>query len=103
MVNYCSVPGCKGVGGSRYPKEPTLQVKWRVAINRINLKPHNLWASSLHSILYHEHLRKEDYDLPGRNMTEIPADKVFNDRRIASKLVHVQRVIGYWKVYRNPR
>ncbi|CAB4059283.1 unnamed protein product [Lepeophtheirus salmonis] len=60
MLNYYSVPGCKGVGGFSFFNEPTLQVKWRVVINCISLKTNNLWVPSLHSIVCHEHMKKED-------------------------------------------
>ncbi|CAB4054589.1 unnamed protein product [Lepeophtheirus salmonis] len=62
----------KGIGGFRFPKEPTLQVKWRVAMNRINLNTNNLGAPSLHSKVCHEHFKKEDYDRPGGWDPDVP-------------------------------
>ncbi|CAB4057849.1 unnamed protein product [Lepeophtheirus salmonis] len=49
------VPGCKSVRDFNFPKDPTLQVKWRVAIN-----------------LCHEHFKQEDYNLPGGRDPDVP-------------------------------
>ena len=36
MPQTCCVPMCDGMGGFRFPKDPSLRLKWRVAIKRVD-------------------------------------------------------------------
>ena len=66
MTRCCSVPGCiGGKGGSRFPKDPKLFLKWKVAIKRLEPGPgKKLWTPKQHSVVCHKHFKPEDYRVP---------------------------------------
>ena len=75
MVNYCVVPGCRGTGGFKFPSDPELQRKWRVAIKRLG-PGKKLWAPGKHSVVCRAHFRPEDLKLPVDSYAELAGKKV---------------------------
>lgn len=65
MPSTCVVPGCSGLGGFSFPKDPELSVKWRIAIKRqvedSGPGPVNLWKPSKSSRICHAHFKEEDF------------------------------------------
>lgn len=60
MVNTCSVMGCSNVAGHRFPHNPDLCHKWRLALKRA-APDGTLWKPSKHSVVCHAHFRYKDY------------------------------------------
>ena len=63
MPTYCAVPLCKGSGGFKFPTDPDLNFKWRVAIKRFGKKK-SLWKPSPHSTVCAKHFTSDDYKEP---------------------------------------
>ncbi|XP_062575195.1 uncharacterized protein LOC134237110 [Saccostrea cucullata] len=61
MVKYCCVPLCGRFGGHKFPAEPDLRLKWRVAIKRMDQKTKNLWNPGKEDIVCHAHFTDHDY------------------------------------------
>lgn len=60
MVNTCVVAGCSKAATHRFPQDPDLCMKWRVAINRQG-ENKGLWKPSRHSYICGDHFRAEDF------------------------------------------
>ena len=63
MPTYCAVPCCKGSGGFKFPADPELNLKWRVAIKRFGKKK-ALWKPSPHSTVCARHFTCDDFKEP---------------------------------------
>ena len=66
MPNKCVIKGCSGNGGFRFPKDPELNLKWRIAVKRepttTGPGPHpTLWKPSDHSVVCSSHFAAEDF------------------------------------------
>lgn len=57
-TRWC-VPGCSEYGGQKYPTDPDLCLRWRVAIKRSSSK-HGLWKPSKDCGVCH-HFKDSDY------------------------------------------
>lgn len=51
----CSLPGCSGKSGKRFPEDPVLREKWLEKINRLDLLP------SPNTLVCYKHFRKSDF------------------------------------------
>lgn len=60
MPQRCCVPGCGNSGGHKFPKDPLMHMKWRVAIKREDEKK-KLWNPGPHDIVCHWHFQLTDY------------------------------------------
>ena len=63
MPNRCSVPECKGSGGFKFPTDPDLCIKWRVAIKRLG-PDKSLWKPGIHAVVCDKHFKAEDFKEP---------------------------------------
>ena len=63
MPSSCVVPGCGGLGGYRFPKDPELNTKWRIAVKKQVSTPgsEELWKPSDSSRVCHSHFKPEDF------------------------------------------
>ncbi|XP_048242560.1 uncharacterized protein LOC124133758 [Haliotis rufescens] len=62
MPRYCSVPGCKNkIGGHKYPSDPDLQQKWRVAVRRVDVPTKNLWKPGTGDVVCRAHFTDDDF------------------------------------------
>lgn len=60
MVKYCCVPLCGRFGGYKFPSDEGFQLKWRVAIKRMDRKTKNLWNLGKEDIVCHAHFSEYD-------------------------------------------
>ena len=63
MPNRCCVPGCGGDGGFKFPTDPDLCIKWRVAIKRLG-PDKSLWKPGIHAVVCDKHFKAEDFKEP---------------------------------------
>ena len=63
MPDYCAVPHCNGYGGFKFPSDPALNLKWRVAIKRLGQKK-TLWKPSQRAVVCDKHFKAEDFKEP---------------------------------------
>ena len=76
MPNYCCVPGCRSRRGHLFPLSAKLQIKWRVAINRGDVKGRKLWRPNLsHDVVCSDHFVDSDY-VQGRKKRTLKSDAV---------------------------
>ena len=67
MPTTCVVPGCGGLGGFSFPKDPELNVKWRTAVKKHVAAPGGaggplvLWKPSASSRVCHSHFKPDDF------------------------------------------
>ncbi|XP_014675614.1 PREDICTED: uncharacterized protein LOC106815638 [Priapulus caudatus] len=62
MPSYCCVPGCKSAKAChKFPANPNLNYKWRVAVRRVKDTTENLWKPMMHSKVCSDHFREDDY------------------------------------------
>ena len=62
MPTYCCVPGCtNALGGHKFPQESSLKLKWRVAVNRLNVKTKKLWDPPESAVVCRIHFKQDDY------------------------------------------
>ena len=67
MPYKCVVPGCDSLGGYRFPKDPELSVKWRIAVKKSseksseNAKVMILWKPTESSRVCQAHFKPEDF------------------------------------------
>lgn len=60
MPTRCCVPGCSEYGGHKFPTDPDLCLRWRVAIKRSSSKK-GLWKPGKHDVVCHQHFKASDY------------------------------------------
>ncbi|CAC5411790.1 unnamed protein product [Mytilus coruscus] len=60
MPTRCCVPGCSVSGGHKFPSNPELCLKWRVALKRSD-PTKGLWKPGKHDIVCHQHFTVNDY------------------------------------------
>ena len=65
MPNRCCVPQCGGDGGFKFPTDPDLAIKWRVAIKRLG-PDKSLWKPGIHAVVCDKHFKAEDFKEPMR-------------------------------------
>ncbi|XP_033762333.1 uncharacterized protein LOC117343891 [Pecten maximus] len=61
MVKYCCVPECTGSGGHKFPRDSSLLRKWRVAIQRTDLRTKGIWSPSPEDVVCKAHFQQSDY------------------------------------------
>ena len=127
MPAPCVVPKCSGADPSRFgfPTNPEINLKWRIAIKK-EVKStatsssggpqKTLWKPSKTSKICGAHFKpdrgivvqdlfacqdvKVNTPCTMKGRTQLPAEVVVEDRTIASKRVHVERIIGLAKTYK---
>lgn len=78
MPAWCTVMGCNERGsGIKFPKNETLRMKWRLALNRVGPNK-DLWKPSEHQVVCHRHFKEDDYipQLPGMTQKRLKAEVV---------------------------
>ncbi|XP_063436834.1 uncharacterized protein LOC134718270 [Mytilus trossulus] len=66
MPQYCCVPGCNNSeGGHRFPKDTEFNLKWRVAIKRLDPSNKKLWKPGKYDQVCHNHFTPGDYRTTG--------------------------------------
>lgn len=103
MGRFCAVPGCSKPANHRFPKDPDLCLKWRIAIKREGANK-SLWKPGNHSYICGDHFREEDYqsyiDKSGRKHLEPDAvPSLFAFKPVLSKETSArsQRALKRWK------
>ena len=62
MPQYCCVPQCtSNKGGHKFPTDPQLQLKWRVAVKRVDERTKKLWMPGPHDVVCRDHFVPQDY------------------------------------------
>ena len=81
-MGACSVPQCPGKGGFKFPRDPELRKKWRVAIRRQGPGPGKKlnWEPSDTATVCHAHFTEEDYKVPKNSLASI-GGKIRKDLR----------------------
>ena len=69
MPSTCSVPKCSQRGGFKFPNDPKLNLAWRIAVKRADVKTKRLWTPNKHSRVCALHFKPEDFRVP-----EFPID-----------------------------
>ena len=64
MPASCVVPKCGDNGSFGFPTDPALNLKWRVAIKRVDRDKKTLWKPTPHSRICANHFRREDFKVP---------------------------------------
>lgn len=72
-MKLCAVPGCNVRGGYKFPSDPEMCKKWRVAIRRAEEPGHGkkLWEPTENSIVCRNHFDPEDFRAPVQSACEM--------------------------------